>query len=214
MKDFSDEFLGYLEVKQDLLFQKIPIQKIPYYVKESLSLGKKMGDEFVGKSIDKLIAEQGIFVEMLDEDGAFFKVTFRAQFEYDKKGQGQIKLYKKSIDELARANGLSFDRMQEMLLVHEFFHYLEFGKGQLIPEKLEPVETFQLMRWKRNACIQRTSEIAANSFTKRFLGLEVLANFYDYTYLLKTKQMTDSELEAEYQEFLTIFPLYQEEMRL
>lgn len=41
MIDYSDDFLGYLQLKQDLLFNKIPKKKILYYIQESLDEGKK-----------------------------------------------------------------------------------------------------------------------------------------------------------------------------
>ncbi len=39
MDYFSDEFLAYLELKQDMLFHKIPEENILYYIDESLNIG-------------------------------------------------------------------------------------------------------------------------------------------------------------------------------
>jgi len=205
MEYFSDPFLGYLELKQDLLYHKIPIEKIPYYIEEALQAGKILGQEFKGHSVKELLANHQITLKTETGDGNFFKVKFRAQFETDAKGMNQIFLYEQSIQELADANQLAEEEIEEIVLTHEFFHFLEDQRQLLIPEKLDSIETFRLGKFTRNAHVQRTSEIAANSFAKEVLGLANLPNYYDYIFLLKNDQLTETDLLEEYQEFKEIF---------
>ena len=205
MDYFCDEFLAYLEIKQDLLFYKIPTQQLPYYVHSALRIGQQLGQSFKGQDPRGLLQEHQIAIDPQQGDGSFFKVTFRAQFETDAKGKNHVLLYESSIKELAEANKLSLAEMEDVVLAHEFFHYLEFQQGVLVPDQLEPFESFRLGRLTRKARVQRTSEIAANRFTKEVLGLPHLANYYDYAFLLATKQLSQQELLADYQEFERIF---------
>ncbi|MGC6768185.1 hypothetical protein ACYSNR_14080 [Enterococcus sp. LJL128] len=205
MMDFSDGFLGYLELKQDLLFHKIPDEKVPYYVREALEIGRKLGQEFKGKSPEELLADRNIAVKTDEGDGSFFKVTFRAQFEADRKGNHQVLIYDQSIRALAEANQLEMEAMKNIVLMHEFFHYLEYGHGLMVPDQLENIESFQFLGLSRKAKVQRTSEIAANSFTKEALDLPFLPSCYDYIYLLKTGGITESELVSEQQQYKKLF---------
>ncbi|WP_206427973.1 hypothetical protein [Niallia circulans] len=205
MDYFTDEFLAFLELKQDMLFHKIPEKKIPYYVRESLKIGKVMSGKFKGNMINPLYSTSNILIQMEENDGAFFKVQLRAQFETDRKGNNLVLLYRKSIEELARVNGLSYDEMVEIVLVHEFFHFLEGKQIKHVAEQLETIDSYTLLNLVRKAHVQRASEIAANAFAKEFLGLKYLPNFYDYQYLLETNKMNPQELEEEYQEYLRVF---------
>jgi hypothetical protein len=205
--DCSDEFLAYLELKQDLLFHKIPQEKLLYYIKRSLEIGREFAAAYIGTSAKRLLAQQQISIKLEEGAGDFFKVKFRAQFESDAKGNRQILLYKQSVEELALANQLSYESMEEIILMHEFFHYLEQQRSFETADQLESIQTFHFLGISRRAHIQRTSEIAANSFAKTVLKLSKLPNFYDYTYLLTTGQLTEQELLEEEACFQSIFDL-------
>ncbi|WP_086350764.1 hypothetical protein [Candidatus Enterococcus clewellii] len=202
---FSDEFLGYLELKQDLLFHKIPEEKIPYYVNEALVIGRTAAQPFKGRTATELLAEQNISIEAVEGDGTFFKVKFRAQFEADSKGKNQILLYKQSLEELAEANQLTNEAVEEIVLIHEFFHFLEERQALAVPEQLDTIESFHFLGLARKAHIQRTSEIAANCFAKEVLGLEYLPSYYDYIFLMKTGELDQIALEEEKSIFERIF---------
>ncbi|MTD39271.1 hypothetical protein GIX45_11665 [Erwinia sp. CPCC 100877] len=205
--DCSDEFLAYLELKQDLLFHKIPEKKLPYYINRSLEIGRELAAAFMGMSATKLLTQHQVNIKLEEGAGDFFKVKFRAQFESDSKGNNQITLYKQSVEEMAFSNQLSYESMEEIILMHEFFHYLEQKHSVETAEQLESIQTFHFLGVSRNAHIQRTSEIAANSFAKTVLQLPKLPNFYDYTYLLKTGKLTEQELLEEEACFRSVFDL-------
>jgi hypothetical protein len=205
--DCSDEFLAYLELKQDLLFHKIPQEKLSYYINRSLEIGRELAAAFVGTSAKKLLAQHQVSIKLEEGAGDFFKVKFRAQFESDAKGNSQILLYKQSVEEMALANQLAYEAMEEIILMHEFFHFLEQQRSFETADQLESIQTFHFLGVSRKAHIQRTSEIAANSFAKTVLKLPKLPNFYDYTYLLNTGQLTEQELLEEEACFQSVFNL-------
>lgn len=201
MDTFSDEFLAYLELKQDMFFSKIPTEKIHYYIETALEIGREYGKQYAEKSVQQLYQENQINIQIEEHDGEFFKVKLRAQFETDSKGHNQVYLYKQSIRPLAVANKLTEAEMTKIILAHEFFHFVEYGLKKTIGEQLAAVETFRLLGLSRKAHITRASEIAANAFTKTLLGLPYLPNYYDYHFLVATEQMTIAELEVEYELF-------------
>ena len=190
-----DEVLALCELSNDLLYHKIPGEKLSYYIKESLRLGREAGERYAGKDILDLCEENKIEIKYIKESKKTYGVSFRAQVEMDKK-HTKILLYEGSIQELARNS--SFDgrktlKLEEALkihLCHEFFHYLEYTKNEFVPEKLEKVVTLRLFNFTRKARIQRCSEVAANSFAKELLQLKELPNVYDYIYLINSGKMS------------------------
>ena len=129
MDYFSDEFLAYLELKQDMLFHKIPVEDIWNYLEKSLEIGKSFVSQLKSKDIFELYAESDIRIKEEKHDGVFYKVQMRAQFESDRKGNNLVYLYEKSIAQLAEANKLGLKEMKRIILAHEYFHYL--GKKEV-----------------------------------------------------------------------------------
>ncbi|MDM8183427.1 hypothetical protein QUV97_07165 [Enterococcus cecorum] len=202
---FTDEFLAFLELKQDMFYHKIPQERIPYYVHQSLKIGRIYAQNLPNKNIKQLYKTVDIKIKEEDNDGKFFKIEMRAQFEVDKKGNYIVYVYKSSIDKLAKANNLSFEKMKNIVLTHEYFHYLEEKMNQHVFDELESVETFKLSKLIRTAKIRRTSEIAANVFAKEVANLKYLPSYFDYQYLIKEKKMSLLDIQDDYQEYLKIF---------
>lgn len=204
MDYFSDEFLAYLELKQDMLFHKIPSEDILYYLEKSLSIGKNFSSKTKSKDIFEHYAENNIKIKVEKHDGVFYKVQMRAQFESDRKGNNLVYLYEKSIAELAEINRISLKAMKQIVLAHEYFHYLEEKSSNHVYNQFSPIESLKILGFSQKAHIRRTSEIAANSFAKNLLNLKKLPSYYDYQYLLRTKQISMKDIEEEYNQFNTI----------
>lgn len=201
MDYFSDEFLAYLELKQDLLFHKIPAEDIWNYLEKSLAIGKNFASELNSKDIFELYAESDIKIKEEKHDGVFYKMQMRAQFESDRKGNNLVYLYEKSIAQLAEANKLGLKEMKRIILAHEYFHYLEEKSESHVYDQFAPIESAKILGFSQKAHIRRTSEIAANAFAKHLLNLKHLPSFYDYQYLLGTNQLSIKDIEEEYEKF-------------
>lgn len=190
----KDEVLALCELSNDLLYQKIPKEKLAYYISESLTIGKETADEFVNRDILDLCDENKIEIEYIRESKKTYGVSFRAQVEMDKK-HTKIFLYEGSIRELAKNSGftgrkaLTYEEALKIHLSHEFFHYLEYTKNKFVPDRLEEIVTMRFLTFARKARIQRCSEIAAHAFAKELLGLKELPNVYDYSYLINSGKM-------------------------
>ncbi len=206
----KDEVLALCELSNDLLYHKIPKEKLSYYIKESLRAGKESAKAYLGKDILALCEDNKIEIEYKKESKKAYGVSFRAQVEMDKTGT-KILLYEGSMRELARNSGyegrkaLTYEEALKIHLAHEFFHYMEYTNHDFIPEKLDEVITINLPFFTRKARIQRCSEIAAHSFAKELLHLEELPNLYDYIYLINCGNMKESsfhEMLKGYEEVL------------
>lgn len=204
MDYFSDEFLAYLELKQDMLFHKIPVEDIWNYLEKSLEIGKSFVSQLKSKDIFELYAESDIRIKEEKHDGVFYKVQMRAQFESDRKGNNLVYLYEKSIAQLAEANKLGLKEMKRIILAHEYFHYLEERSESHVYDQFKPIESAKILVFSQKAHIRRTSEIAANAFAKHLLKLSLLPSFYDYQYLLKINQLSMKDIEEEYDQFTAL----------
>lgn len=190
----DDRVLAMCELSNDLLFHKIPEDKVSLYVDIPLKAGKTAAEELKGQDIEALYKQYDIEIIRHNEKGKTFGVVLRGQATMSKQGCS-VEVYEKSIKELAFEEDLDFDTARNIHLAHEFFHFLEYKKGKTVSEEMPPVETLKVLGFSRKALINRCSEIAAHSFAKNFLDLEFLPNYYDYCYLIKTKKLTEVQWE-------------------
>ncbi|CAH8772917.1 hypothetical protein [Paenibacillus dendritiformis] len=203
----SDELLACAELEQDPLFHKIPKDRIAYYVSMSLERGRETAAAYKGKgkSIRELCQMEGLQYEVTNQSGTFHNVSFRAQIDFAKNPPAII-IYASSLRDMRQAyrsvmgngceeQGQELDRLIDIHLAHEFFHYTEYRAGQFTNETLEPIAVFKLGSWyTKRSTIVKCSEIAAHAFCKTMLGLPCLPNALDYAFLVQTGAMDAGEL--------------------
>lgn len=189
-----DEVLGLCELTNDLMYHKIPKDKVYFYIEESLKIGKSAARPYKGMDIIEVCKESGIEIEFLKESKKMYGVSFRAQVEMSQK-QTKIWIYEGSLGDLARNSEyagrkpISYQDALRIHLCHEFFHYLEYQQNRFVSEILPKIITLQVLGIKIERSINRCSEIAAHAFAKEMLQLEELPNVYDYLFLINSGQM-------------------------
>ena len=204
IRSLSDETMACAELEQDPLFHKIPEEKIPYYVYTSLARGKEAAAPYIGKNIRKLCGAEGLRYEITDRSGTFHNVSFRAQIDFAKKIpeiivysaslKGMMGAYQEVVGSALEGNEL--DRLIDIHLAHEFYHYLEYKSGKFTNEELEPIEVFRVGKWfAKRSSVVKTSEIAAHAFCKEVIGLPCLPNVLDYVYLIQNKTLSVEQIE-------------------
>ncbi|SMF89771.1 hypothetical protein SAMN05661091_4770 [Paenibacillus uliginis N3/975] len=198
----SDEIMACAELEQDPLFHKIPKDKIPYYVSTSLARGREAAAPYIGRDIRELCQAEGLRYEITNRSGTFHNVSFRAQIDFAKKTP-EIIVYSASLAGMRQAyqevvgtdaEGTELDRLIDIHLAHEFYHYLEYKTGKFTNEELEPIEVFRLGQFfvKRSSVV-KTSEIAAHAFCKEVMGLPCLPNVLDYVYLIQSNTLSEEQ---------------------
>lgn len=195
------EFLAYLELRQDLLFEKIPTDKINYYIDKSIEIGKRTAIQYYNKKLEEIINENNVVVEKIDGDGKLFNMKLRAQIEFDPKGKNKIFLYSDSINEYANTCNISIEDAQKIHIAHELFHLHEFKTNEEVSSLLDKIETINILGFKRYAGILRTSEIAAHAFARELLDLSVLPNYYDFLYSVRNGKISQHDVNDLKDEF-------------
>lgn len=199
----SDEMLACAELEQDPLFHRIPKDQIPYYVESSLVRGRQIGTEYTGDSVRSLCQSEGLKYDITSKSGKFHDVSFRAQIDFAKVPP-EIVIYSSSLSEMQQALetvlgqqiGPDIDRLIDIHLAHEFYHYLEYKAGRFTNELLEPIDVFKLGFYTKRSSVVKCSEIAAHAFCKEVLGLSYLPNLLDYVYLIQNKTMSMEQLRS------------------
>lgn len=197
----DDHALALCELSNDLIYGKIPKDKLFYYVSNSLLAGKDAAKKYQGSDILKLYQENGIRVDYLDKSPEQFGVLLRGNAVLSGK-DCSVELYRESIRQLAAHSktedgaALDYDFALRIHLAHEFYHFLEYREGTTISMRLDPVKTLDLKFYSRRAHVRRCEEVAAHAFAKELLGLPVLPNYYDYLYLIDCGKLSRSKFES------------------
>jgi len=195
----NDQILALCELSNDLLYGKIPADKISYYIDSSLAAGRAAAEEYAGMDIQELYQINGIKIEYCKENKSTFGVVLRGQMVMGKE-EAKVELYSASIESLAKNSciydlpPMDYNTALHIHLAHEFFHFLEHKNKGFVSEGLDSVVIMKLFGLCRKAHINRCSEIAAHAFAKELLHLPYLPNLYDYAYLINTGKMTQEGL--------------------
>lgn len=199
----DDDILALAELERDPVFHKLDSGRYGYYLEQSLGAGRRAARPLQGQDIRVLLEEAGIEFRLAESAGTgTMKVALRAQLDWSGKVP-HITVYRESLRQLqiaAETRGalgpVTFDRIVDIHLAHEYYHWLEYRSGQFTNELLEPIECFRIGPFRRKATVLQTSEIAAHAFCKEMLGLPYLPSLLDHMYLIQTGE-TKMEQFAE-----------------
>lgn len=208
----DDHLLGYAELTRDLLFHKIPVSKRRYYVEQALNIGKQQAQTYrllYKHDLRALCQDRNIQIQLEETSGVLGKVRFRAQFEWSTT-EKKIILYRSSLQELQQCTAilpstkpLLLEHIIDIHLAHELFHAIECDEIGQTYERLEPIDTFKLGRFRRQAWITRTSEIAAHAFCKEWMNLNWLPNMLDYAHFMYSDVWSVQHFEQQVQQWNT-----------
>lgn len=198
----GDNVLGYAELKNDLLFHRIPHSKRRYYVERPLAIGREQALAFkarYGTEVGAICRERGIRVDLNQRKGTIGQIRFRAQIELSAK-ERVITLYQSSMEELRQSAGVllphhsfSLKEITDIHLAHELFHDLEFTELGYTNKRLDDISSLSLGPLRIRSSVTRTSEIAAHAFSRYLLDLPCLPNLLDYAYMIHSGTLTAAE---------------------
>lgn len=164
---FPDRVESREELERDLLYERIPEEdRIRLCdlawdrgVKAALELWKRYPE----KGLLEIAAAEGVKVVRCPEERV--NAAFRIFGEYSS-GENEITLYLGAIEKWAGANALSMEEAEDLVLAHEFFHFLECTKlGET--SKLFQVPTLRIGKWVLiKSGIRALSEIGAHGFSR------------------------------------------------
>lgn len=193
-RDELNQALAWLDLRNDLVFNKIPAQKYRYYLENALKAGEAAAAQFAGRSIRELYQQHNIEIRQENGDGLFFTVQFRAQFEFsEKKNIRRVTLYQPSLESLQVSCGLPLDTIIDIHLAHEFFHFLEYSRKRPVSETLDKICNVSIGPFRTYSTVASTSEIAAHRFCQLLNGLEYYPTYYDFLWLVSCGKQTQQE---------------------
>lgn len=177
MPDYALPFPNYDLAKQELSYDpcygKIPESDRERITESAWSKGKKAAqmvfDENDGNEDFFFIAKRsGLVCKEVDKD---YVAGNQRYFSDYIAGQGQINLYLKSIELWAEQNNLTLKDAENVILSHEYFHFLEWTRLGLTSHEYQ-VHMFAIGALKIGKTgIRALSEIGAHAFAHTYYQL-------------------------------------------
>lgn len=170
---FPDRNLSLQELRYDPCCNRISPDELPKLAESAWQKGQEAArsvwKQYQGEpSFFKIAKQCGLSCRHVDVDNV---VGNRRYFSDYLSGQNQITFYEKSIVLWARQNRLSQKQAENLILSHEFFHYLEWNQIGLT-SRLYEVPLFQIGPLKIGKTgIRALSEIGAHAFARTYYEL-------------------------------------------
>lgn len=163
---FPGKELAKAELLRDYSIKKIPEEDVDLIVNIAWEKGIEVSEYIKSKysnyqDFNKIVNEFDLKVVDKDKDFVVGNTRFFSEY-YTKKNE--IVMYLKSIEMWSKTNGLSFDQGYNLILCHEFFHFLEYTKFGLT-SKLYQRPLFKIGNYAFGKIgVKAMSEIGAHSF--------------------------------------------------
>lgn len=171
---FPNQIDSCEELERDVLYTKIPESDRKSICSRAWDTGTKAAEniltEFGMKPIQVILLASGLKIERVTKDNVAGNVRFFSEYF---SGQNKIVLYEKSINIWARKNKFSQKEAENLILSHEYYHFLECTKLGLTSKQymVPTLKIGSLVLLKSG--IKALSEIGAHGFSRRFYELTV-----------------------------------------
>lgn len=166
---FPNREESHVVLEHDPCFSKIPSEEVEGVFERAWNTGVAEAETFLKehqqlKLMDDVLTEEGF--EIITEDVDFVIGTQRYFCEYMPKDK-KIMVYKKSMELWAQQQELSYEEAKNVILAHEYFHYLENTKlGWVSRQYMVPMLIIGKRTFGQTG-VPALSEVAANAFANR-----------------------------------------------
>lgn len=155
------------KLKRDYCYHKIPPEKIPELIDMSWNAGVDAAHDFLkewgGQPLNFIQVLEKSGVQIVTEEKDYISGQLRYFAEIQPKAKRAV-LYRHSAELWAENNGYSYEDARNMILMHEYFHYLEYVKLGYTSKRYQ-VPMLELFGLKLGSTgIAALSEIAADAF--------------------------------------------------
>ena len=157
-------------LKRDYVVDRIPEDMHQKLIDEAWELGKKCGKIFLedypandGVCFADVIQSVGLKLKRADVDYVSGHMRYFADIQPK---AGIVYIYLKSVELWAKEHNCSYEFAENVILMHEFFHYCEYRQGESASRThLVPMITIGRIHIGKTG-VASLSEIAANSFVR------------------------------------------------
>ena len=157
-----------LILQRDYCYHKIPEQDVQPLIEMSWQLGVDTARNFLKKfplseplKFDVVLAGEGFAVKTEDKDYVSGSIRYFAEIQ---PGAKAVTVYKQSVQMWAKKNGYSYQQARNLILMHEYFHYLEMTELGMVSKRYQVYMLKLFGREIGKTGIAALSEIAANGF--------------------------------------------------
>ena len=185
--DAAPQALGLLQLREDLLYARIPVERRAALVAAALEDGHSLADwarDRRGRDPGSIAARCGVpVIHSQDDANIGSKIVYA---EYVTRSPS-ITLYLPAIrrlDRLVSEQGaqarLGIDRTAPVFLAHELYHHFDCTRGGATLSRLHRIRLFGIGPWNWTSGLSSLSEIAAGAFAQRLLGLSFHPKLLDF----------------------------------
>ncbi len=177
MFPFPDKESSVEILKRDACYGKIPPERVGDVFEDAWQTGQEEARKFVNNfcrnsafDMPRILEGLGFRIIRQDTDYVMGNIRYFCEYFPEKK---QIQIYSRSIGLWAVANGLNLKQAEDIILAHEFFHYLESKElGWMSRRCLVPMLKIGEVEIGKTG-VAALSEVAANAFANAFYGAYV-----------------------------------------
>lgn len=180
----DDEVFYLYATYEDPISGKISDDDREEIIRESPKVGHDLASELVQKSPDKSVVDfiQENDIELvIEEKAGMTKYVYFGTYE----SEGPITLYKGNLLKSQRlleeedVSWLTVDKVSEIVLAHELFHYYEDVYPDMYTNT-KKIDLWSLGPYTHTSNLICPSEIAAMAFAKKLLGLDFNSSAINY----------------------------------
>ncbi len=156
------------ELLQDYVFPKIDSDCAEKIFEDAWAVGEEQAHQFLQENhIDgklvmlDILQKCGIMVQWIDIDYVLGKRRYFCEYL---SGRNLLKIYIRSVALWCESNGFSYEEGLNIILCHEYFHYLEWHRIGMVSRRYQvPIIKIGSVRLGHTG-IPSLSEIGANAF--------------------------------------------------
>jgi len=165
---FPDKIKSREELTRDIMYKKIPKDEIEAIsdmawntgVEAAYALTEEYGSDM---NIYEIAETSGLTIERVNQDNVSGNIRYFSEYYSSRQ---KIVLYLGSINKWAKANNMTMREAEELILYHEYFHFLECTKlGLTSKQYMVPIIQIGSFSFGRSG-IRALSEIAAHGFSR------------------------------------------------
>lgn len=166
---FPDKVYSREELQRDIVYDKIPESDRVLICDKAWETGvnaaKLTMEKYGNKPIEMIIEECGLSVDRKSIDNVAGNMRYFSEYY---SGKNRVYLYTTSIKKWANENDFSLDQAEELILSHEFFHYLEVNEiGETSKQYMVPTLKVGSKTIIKTG-VRALSEIGAHGFSRTY----------------------------------------------
>lgn len=177
---FPDRDSSLLIFQRDPCYYKVPADQAEAVFDDAWSTGVRQAKIFTGQyeTLDmvEILERLGFSIHTEDTDYVMGNVRYFCEYLSNK---NIVRLYRGSISLWAQKNGFDYEQARNIILAHEYFHYLEAKcVGWVSKRCVVPMLKIGSFRIGKTG-VPALSEVAANAFANEYYKSYMTLNWHE-----------------------------------